>query len=95
MHVMPQSLIVLIVLGATATSTMSTIELCGITGFSQHCLASFWRQTNIKISPDLGSLSTKEEEGEARKRKKRKQRKKRATHVALLANAAKGHPRGH
>ena len=24
----------------------------------QHCLASFWRQTNTKISPDLGTLVT-------------------------------------
>ena len=24
---------------------------------AQHCLASFWRQTNIKISRDLGALS--------------------------------------
>ena len=26
---------------------------------SQHCLASFWRQTNIKISWDLGKMVTK------------------------------------
>ena len=34
------------------TSTMSTMELC--TCSIKHCLASFWRQTNIKISRDLG-----------------------------------------
>ena len=42
------------------TSTMSTIELCGVTAF----LASFWRQTNIKISRDFGGPSIRSSESQ-------------------------------
>ena len=48
--VRPQSLVVVIV--QVLNSTMSTIELCGLTAL----FGDIWRQTNTEISGDLGIL---------------------------------------